>query len=68
MAALLVLLLLEVRAVATLIPWRTAAGRGAPVDTSAAAGLARISYVQAALVLVMLAAAAALARGMGGGN
>lgn len=68
MAALLVLLLLEIRAVVTLIRWRAAAARGGPVDASAGPGLARISYVQAALVLVMLAAATAMARGMGGGS
>ena len=68
MAALLVLLLLEVRAVTILMRWRFAAGRGAPVDTAAAPGLARISYLQVALVFLMLAAAAAMARGMGGGT
>ena len=68
MAALLVLLLLEGRAVIVLMGWRRAASRGAPVDTAAAPGLARISYVQVALVLVMLAAATAMARGMGGGS
>jgi putative membrane protein len=68
MAALLVLLLLEARAVILLMGWRRATGRGGPVDTAAAPGLARISYVQVALVLVMLAAATAMARGMGGGS
>jgi len=68
MAALLVLLLLEVRAVTILIGWRRAMGQGRAADTGAAPGLARISYVQVALVVVMLAAATAMARGMGGGS
>jgi putative membrane protein len=65
MAALLLLLLLEARAVVSLIRWRTAAARGGPVDTTAAPGLARISYLQAILVLVMVTAATGMARGLG---
>jgi putative membrane protein len=65
MASLLLLLLLEIRPVVVLIGWRRAAARGGPVDTSAAPGLARISYVQAVLVLVMVLAATAMARGLG---
>jgi putative membrane protein len=37
----------------------------APVDTSAAPGLARLSYAQAILVLIMVAAATGMARGLG---
>ena len=65
MAALLLLLLLEVRAVVLLIRWRASAARGGAVDTSAAPGLARISYVQAILVLIMVVAATGMARGLG---
>jgi Predicted membrane protein len=65
MAALLLLLLMEARAVVLLIRWRTAAARGGPVDTSAAPGLARISYIQAILVLIMVATATGMARGLG---
>jgi putative membrane protein len=65
MACLLLLLLLEIRAVVLLIGWRGTARRGGPVDTSAAAGLARISYFQAVLVLVMVLAATGMARGLG---
>jgi putative membrane protein len=65
MASLLVLLLLEIRAVLLLVRWRAAAARGSPVDTGAAPGLARISYIEAGLVLVMLAAATGMARGLG---
>jgi putative membrane protein len=66
MAALVVLLLLEIRPMLTLIRWRQAAARGGALDTSAAPGLARLSYLEAVLVLVMLLAATAMARGMGG--
>ena len=65
MASLLVLLLLEVRAVILLMGWRKAARGGGPVDTGAAPGLARISYIQAVLVLVMVLAATGMARGLG---
>ena len=65
MASLLVLLLLEVRAIILLTRWRKAARGGGPVDTAAAPGLARISYIQAVLVLVMVLAATGLARGLG---
>ena len=65
MAALLALLLLEARAVVLLIRWRVSAARGGPVVTGAAPGLARTSYIQAVLVLVMVAAAAGMARGYG---
>ena len=65
LAALLLLLLMEARAVVLLIRWRTTAARGGPVDTSAAPGLARISYIQAILVVIMVAAAAGMARGLG---
>ena len=65
MAALLLLLLMEARAVVTLIRWRTAASGGGPVVTTAAPGLARVSYIQAILVLIMVAAATGMARGYG---
>jgi len=65
MASLLLLLLLEVRAIVLLTRWRSAARRKAPVDPGAAPSLARISYLQAALVLVMVLAATGMARGLG---
>ena len=65
MASLLLLLLLEVRAIVLLTGWRRAAARGGPIDTGAAPGLARISYIQVVLVLVMLLAATGMARGLG---
>jgi putative membrane protein len=65
MASLLLLLMLEARAVFLLTRWPGAARRGAAVNTSAAPGLAQISHIQVLLVLVMLLAATAMARGLG---
>ncbi len=57
------ILALEVWPMATLIGWRRR--RGAAPDTRHAAAFARISRAQAALVLAMVVAATALARGIG---
>jgi putative membrane protein len=65
MASLVLLLLLEIRAITLLVKWRAAAARGGPVDTSAAPGLARISFIQVLLVVVMVLAATGMARGLG---
>ena len=65
MALLLVILVLEIRPMMALIRWRIALGRGTTPDTSAALAFARISVVQAVLVLLMVAAATAMARGFG---
>jgi putative membrane protein len=65
MASLVLLLLLEIRAITVLVKWRAAARRGGPVDTSAAPGLARISFIQVLLVVVMVLAATGMARGLG---
>ena len=62
-ALFLLILLLELAPMATLIRWRIALRRGAPVDTSRAPAFARISQIQAALVLLMVFLATALARG-----
>jgi putative membrane protein len=65
MALLFLVLLLEVRPMVTLIQWRRRVARGERPDTSAAPLLARISFGQAALVVLMVFAATAMARGMG---
>jgi putative membrane protein len=65
MASLLLLLGLEVRAVVLLTRWRGAVRRGEPVAIGQAPGLARLSYIQAVLVLVMVLAATGMARGFG---
>lgn len=65
MALLLVVLLLEIRPAVTLVRWRVQLARGGQPDTASAAGFARISEVQAVLVVLMVLAAAAMARGIG---
>jgi len=63
MGLLVVILALEIRPMATLIRWRMGLRRGAPIMTTTAPALARISEIQAGLVVLMVFAATALARG-----
>ena len=63
MGLLAAILLLEIRPMATLIRWRIAARRGRSIDTTSALALARISQLQAGLVILMVFAATAVARG-----
>jgi putative membrane protein len=65
MALLVIILGLEVRPMMTLIRWRSQLARGERVHTETAGGLARISVAQAILVIAMVVAATAMARGMG---
>jgi putative membrane protein len=65
MALLLGILVLEVSPMVTLIRWRVLVARGEMPDTTPAGRFATISYVQAALVLLMVLAATAMARGIG---
>lgn len=65
MAFLSVLLALEIGAVITMTGWRRALTRGRTPDTAQAGWLRRISVVQVALVVLMLLAATAMARGYG---
>jgi len=65
MALLALVLLLEIRPMITLIRWRKTVSRGEAPDTRAAPLLARISFAQAWLIVLMVFAAAAMARGMG---
>ena len=65
MALFLVILVLEVGPMVTLIRWRLRIGRGEPIDTRAASRIATISFVQAWLVVLMVFAATAMARGFG---
>jgi putative membrane protein len=65
---LALILVLEVWPMMTLIRWRVAGGRGAlaPVLVETAARrIARISYLQTGLILVMVVLAVAIARGYG---
>jgi putative membrane protein len=65
MVLLVVILVLEVRPMVTLIRWRKLAARGERPDTSVAPRMASISYLEAALVVLMVLAATAMARGLG---
>jgi putative membrane protein len=65
MALLIGILLLEIWPMITLIRWRVQVARGSLPDPSPAATIARISYAQAALLIGMVLAATAMARGMG---
>lgn len=59
------LMALEMWPMITLIKWRVAIGKGQPVDTSKARVFGTISYVEAALLLVVMLCAAFMARGFG---
>jgi putative membrane protein len=65
MALLVVVLLLELSPMVALIRWRIQRARGAEPDTSRAPRFARVSFVQAVLVALMVLAATAMARGYG---
>jgi putative membrane protein len=65
MALLVLVLLLEIRPMITLIRWRKTVSRGESPDTRAAPLLARLSFVQAWLIVLMVFAATAMARGLG---
>jgi putative membrane protein len=65
MALLLGILVLEVSPMVTLVRWPIQVGRGAMPDTRMAGRFAGISYVQALLLLLMILAATAMARGIG---
>jgi putative membrane protein len=65
MTLLGLILLLELRPMITLIRWRTQLARGEQPDARGAAGFARISFLQAGLVVLMVLAATGMARGFG---
>jgi putative membrane protein len=65
MGLLLLILLLEIRPMVTLIRWRRASATGQSFDTGSAHNMARISFFQAVLVVLMVFAATAMARGIG---
>jgi putative membrane protein len=68
MALFVAILGLEVRPIVTFGRWRALVRRGELPVTSAAPSLARVSYIQAVLVVLMVLAATAMARGLGSGN
>ena len=65
MTLLLAILVLEIPPMLTFIRWRVQVAQGESPDTAVAGRYARISYLQAALVLLMVLAASAMARGIG---
>lgn len=65
MTLLLAILVLEIPPMLTFIRWRVQVARGESPDIAVAGRYARISYLQAALVLLMVLAASAMARGVG---
>lgn len=65
MALLVVILLLELAPMMGLIRWRLQLARGEQPDTRSAGAFARISFLQAVLVILMVLAATAMARGYG---
>ena len=65
MTLLGLLLALEIGAVITMTGWRRDVARGRLPETAQAGRLARVSAVQAGLVILMLLAATAMARGYG---
>jgi putative membrane protein len=65
MALLGLILVLEVWPMVTLIRWRVRVGREGLPETTAAPAMARISWIQTALVILMVLAATAMARGYG---
>jgi putative membrane protein len=65
MTLLVIILLLEIAPMVTLIRWRIQVGKGSTPDTQAARRYAAISTVEACLVVLMVLAATAMARGYG---
>ena len=63
MGLFLLILVLEIRPMVTLIRWRSAMRRGSYIDTTPARALAGVSQVEAVLVVLIVFAATALARG-----
>jgi putative membrane protein len=65
MTLLGVILVLEVWPMVTLIRWRVALAQGQVPDTGPARKIGFVSYLQAGLVVLMVLAATAMARGLG---
>jgi putative membrane protein len=65
MGMLVSILLLEILPMITFIKWRTRQARNQTIDVSNAATFATTSYIQAALLVLMVLAATAMARGYG---
>jgi putative membrane protein len=68
MTGLVIILLLEIAPMLALIRWRTQVARNIAPDTHSAGTYATISTIQACLVVRMVLAATAMARGYGQGH
>ncbi|MNV26345.1 hypothetical protein D3C71_1174640 [compost metagenome] len=64
MTLFVLILLLEIAPMVTLIKWRIALARKMAIDTGRAKLFARISHIEALLVLLMVVAATGMARGV----
>jgi len=64
MTLFVLILLLEIAPMIALIKWRMALGKGAAIDSSRAGRFARISHLEALLLMLMVVAATGMARGM----
>ena len=64
MTLLLLILLMELAPMIALIKWRIASSRGVAPDTGRAKLFARISHVEALLLILMMVAATGMARGV----
>jgi len=65
MTLLVLILLLELAPMIRFIKWRIALARGTRLDLHQAGLFARISHVQALLIVLMMIAASGMARGVG---
>jgi putative membrane protein len=64
MTLFVLILLMELAPMITLIKWRIAKARGAVLDPGRAKLFARISHVEALLLVLMMVAATGMARGV----
>jgi putative membrane protein len=67
MALFVLIVALEIRPMVTFIRWRAALRRGGTPDVSGARALFVVNHVEMALVVLMVFAAALMARGFGAG-
>ena len=65
MTLFVAILLLEIRPIVTFGRWRAQVRRGELPSLAPAGALARLSYIQAGLTILMVLAATAMARGLG---
>lgn len=64
MTLFVIILLLEIAPMVVLIKWRIALSRGAPIDVGRVGLFARISHIEALLIILMVMAATGMARGV----